>query len=397
MGRGRWWRLALCGLFLMGLALARLQAYRLADIPDLRLLSLNGESLTGSAAWALARQEEGEQQPAAFVLWGQRVGQVVENPDLARSTTLNVLLLAGDSPLLVPSDAPLLSGDTEGCLLDEGTAMELFGSPAPVGSQVRWNGRTLTVRGILSGKRPVLAVQALASDTGLGRLALQIPAGSWPHRYIVEFSGRLGLDGVWGAARTWAGIAGFFSQLPVWVLVLSAISPLLRTGFRALEYPAVFLACLLTAGALWFAGLWLTGFSMQIPPELLPAQWSDFDFWVELLREKQEELARFFLEEKTEYDLGLFLPAAGAVAAGIGTVLLMPLSLSRVKAASGRGLWALCAGTLVFSFLAALYTDGALAADRPLWLAPPLYWVGDYVARKLAGWAKQVQQTPEDA
>lgn len=389
-GRGHsWGRLALCGLFLVCLALGRWQALALAGTPDLRLLTLNGEPLTGAKAGALHQREREQEQPAAFVVWGQRMGQTVENPDLRRSAPLNVLLLAGDSPLLLSSSAPLLAGDREGCLLDEGTAMALFGSPSPVGCQVGWAGRTLTVRGILSGARPLLAAQALEEDTGLGRLALRVPAGEWAHRYTQAFSQRLGLEGTWGAARTWPAAAAFFSLLPVWALVFSLIFPLLRAGFGAAEYPAVFLVCLLAAGALWFAGLWLTGFSLQIPPELLPAKWSDFDFWGELLAEKREELIRFFLAEKTEYDLALFLPSAGALAAGLGAVLLIPLSFGKIRAESGPRLWWLCAGALLFAFGASVASGGGLAGDRALWLAPAGYWAARYAVARLTGWARR--------
>lgn len=370
----RWGRPALCALLFLCLALSRSAAKSLESLPSLYTTSLSGFPLTGELAQAMADRETEEQRPASFAVWKEEKEQALENPDLNRSASASVISLSGSSTLLFPSSTPLLAEDTEGCLLDKATAQSLFGSSAPVGAPLSFRGRTLTVRGIVEANRPLLLLRAGPKEEGLDHLTLHPPEGIPLRDALTEFGSRHGLSGSWAATDTWKGFARFFSLLAPFLFFLSLLFPLLKAAFSTVEFPAPFLFCLLTSGALWFFMLWVTEASFRLPEDFLPNQWSDFDFWGQLWQQKKEELLLFLTMEKTEFDLSLLLPALQALFFGLLGVLLFPLSLGKAKPNTGRGLWLWCAFPFFLSFFASLFLDSALAKDRLLWLCLPLYF-----------------------
>ncbi len=379
----RWGRPVLCALLFLCLALSRSAAKRLELIPRLYTTSLSGFPLTGEAAHAMEEREAEEQRPAAFTLWKEEKEQALENPDLSRSAAASVISLSGSSTLLFSSSAPLLSGDTEGCLLDEITAQSLFGSPDPVGAALFYGGRRLTVRGVIETERPLLLCQAEQKTEGLTRLTLRPPEGAPIRDFLAEFSSRHGLSGSWASTDTWKGLARFCSLLSPFLFFLSLFFPLLKAAFSSTEFPASFFLCLLTAGAVWFFMLWITEASFQLPEEFLPNKWSDFDFWGDLWQQKKEELLLFLTMEKTEFELRLLLPALRALLFGLLSLMLFPFSLRKGKPKTGRGLWLWCAFALLLPFFASLFLDPALAKDRLLWLCLPTYLALSFLCQAL--------------
>lgn len=65
---------------------------------------------------------------ATFTVWGELQDMTVADPDLGSKVQTNALVLDGSSELVLPLAPVLPAGDTNGCLLGEQTAWELFGS-----------------------------------------------------------------------------------------------------------------------------------------------------------------------------------------------------------------------------------------------------------------------------
>lgn len=383
--RARVPRALACVAFLLCFALGRSSAKSLEGLPDLRILDMD-RALTGGEAQELLDREAEEEEPAAVTLWGQLAGETAENPDLSRQARVEVLLLRGSSGRVATSSAPLTGDDAEGCLLSESAAQALFGSGEPVGGQVSWAGRTLTVRGIAAGEEPLLLARAGDRDPYLDHLTLQPPPGNGTARFLEAFRQRRQLAGRWNTPGLWAGLARAGSLLPAWVMLLSVVFPLIRGAFAAGRYPARFLACLLAAGGVWFFLLWAVEFSLQIPTELLPGKWSDFDFWGRLYQDARRDLRAFLAAEKTEVHLAVLLPALRACGLGAAAALLFPAALGRARP-RGRELWLGCAGMACFCFFASVRLDPALAGDRALWACPAGYLGAAAGARWLIAWA----------
>lgn len=369
MRAGRWIRAVLCGLFFLCFALARSAALELEarDFDNLHTLTL-GWGLTGQDGADMLGREQSQERPSAFVLWGQQEGALAENRGLNRTEVCTQITLWGNSQLLLESTAPLAKDDWTGCLLGRETAMALFGDPAPVGSVVTLSGREMTVRGIVETDRPLVAVMAGAQDGGLDRVTLRTPEGDHPRLAAEGFAARNGLSGSWSRPGGWVWLARAVSLLPAAVLLLSVMIRCISMAFSPRAGRVRFWCGIALAGALWFVLLWLTEFRFQLPEEMIPNKWSDFDFWGRLFQEKQEELVRGLSAGKTAPELAVILPALRAAGFGLLAAAAAPLL---PRPASCAGLWIYCAAGALMAFVASLWLDPALAHDRALWLALP--------------------------
>lgn len=377
MRAARFVRAAVCILFFLCFALSRAAALELEgrSLDGLGMLTLD-RALTGREGADMGERERTRERPAAFVLWGQQDGVLIENRELGRRAVCGLLSLRGDSQLLLGYGASLEEDDLEGCLLDSGTAMTLFGVPEPVGSRVSIDDRQYTVRGCFQTRQPLAAVRAGAREGGLNRLTLRTPQGEHPRLAAEDFAARNGLSGAWSRPGDLAALAKGFSLLPVAVLLLDLLA---RSAGAALSQPVGrwrFWLYAALAGGFWFALLWLTEFSFQVPEEMIPNRWSDFDFWGRLLSQKQEELAQILSAAKTGPELELIMPMLSSVGFG-ALAALLALLLPRPSDAGQLWLW--CAAGAVMAFGASVIRSPALAQDRALWLTLPAVFGGRWL------------------
>lgn len=397
MKSGRWtlWlRGGACCLFVLCLALARLPALELdeMDLDRLRVLHLYSP-LSGLDGARIQEEEQMEEHPVPFALWGQQSGIMALNPALGRSAACDVVTLWGNSQLVFPSPLSLPVQETASCLIDCSTAMSLFGSSRPVGSTVSVGGKDYTLRGIVESSQPVVLIPASSLDKSLTHLSLQVPEGDSPKWAAESFAQRHGLLGEFKEPALPARLGKGLSMLPAAVLLLCAIG---QSARAALSYPTGrirFWVGLALAGALWFLLLWLTDFHFQLPEDMIPNKWSDFDFWGQLLEEKQAELRSSLSRGQTAPELAVLLPVLGAGFWGLLGAVLTPL-LPRPKTALEAWIW--CAIEAGLICMAAVHLDGGLSRDALLWLALPVGTLGRWAAFFLSSRTEDKKLPAED-
>ena len=125
-------RLLLPGLFFLCLFLSSTASQQIQELPNLYTLIQEERTFTGKEALEMQRKEAMESDPVPFAVWGQESEKPVSNPSLGRTAYPAVLTLCGPSFLLYSSSAPLLTEDTEGCLLDRTTAQSCLELQKPL-------------------------------------------------------------------------------------------------------------------------------------------------------------------------------------------------------------------------------------------------------------------------
>lgn len=139
-----------------------------------RNISIQAETQGFEAEWinSVMRQQEipedgeGEGESEAeeketFAVWTELKNEPVSVLEGGKSTVTDVIAVLGPSHCLLPVGKNLLPEDEEGCIIGEELAEELFGTRLAEGQQLEWEGRNMTVRGVL--KEPGHFVMAEAS------------------------------------------------------------------------------------------------------------------------------------------------------------------------------------------------------------------------------------------
>ena len=321
------------GLMLLLFSLSRTMAAPLTNSPVSQILLENSKTFTISKDFIREMQEteSAKTEPLPFQFWGEKSNGLAENPTFSRQTAVVLLYLTGDSDFLFPPNITkgniiLKEGDTEGCLLDERTADLLFGSSNPIGGALICDGREVTIRGILTGIKDTVILQATA-DSMLNHISLSIPPGKDSVSTAESFLNRHNLTGHL-LHHNWISLMGQIGSgiLPLFLFLnlLTAYGHLLFTCRR---YPVLsllwfFLLLLIVTGFFW-----ITSLKPSLPQSMIPTRWSDFSFWKEMAEYGKENLEVLLMVPKDKLYLLKLQRAAGAFITGFACMVCFPFSV----------------------------------------------------------------------
>lgn len=104
-------------------------------------------------------KEDDNEQITDFCIWGQREGAILSNDNLSRDILANVIMMCGNPELLFEDCRVPGREDLEGCLIDQESAWQLFGSSNVVGKEITYNGKNYTIRKVIPGTEKIAAFQ----------------------------------------------------------------------------------------------------------------------------------------------------------------------------------------------------------------------------------------------
>jgi len=248
------------------------------------------EEVPAGEAWEILEQkgEDTGEEPLRMVFWQEQEEVRAESFLTGRSVFLRTICAAGDTELLFPEGNVLAAGDTEGCLVDEKTAGELFGSGGVIGQRLTLEGKEYELRGILGGQEGVAVIQK-TEETAFDTVTVK--SGGRRSGEVRELlKGRYGL---WGTLEEWALLYGMAKVLLCLFpgAVLAAVLVRIRRNRREScgRGERIFWSLCFWTGIL--CGLWAIFCQMPISSDMIPSTWSDFDFWVNLWDEKAQAAA----------------------------------------------------------------------------------------------------------
>lgn len=348
--------------------------------------------------------EQGAEEPAACVFWGETQGVCVNAPELNRSSSAARVTVCGDSRIIFNSSCGLEteaytlngSGDKlkvqnenqeKECLISPALALELFGNTDGSGQRIQLEEVEYRVKGMLNCENSVVVAPAVFHpDAGLDKVSVRLADNKSTGQKIQDFTARTGIQGdvlAYHLYRQWtkfmAYAVPFLIYLIIWIKMLRRIK-------KGSSVPAVGLAVFVTAfvtGAV--IGIWLLDVHIEIPREMLPSMWSDFEFWAEQWKSISGELALLMKAEKSEMvlqDYHNFLRAGGY---SLAAVVLGYFSFRHLVIKNGVFLWTAAAGAMITTYLffaVNMQSSVRLAHNRVLWVMMPVCFIMKYIGRE---------------
>ena len=302
-------------------------------------------------------------QPLDFCIWGREEDVLLTNGNLSGQAQADAILLCGN-PELVFGDSRLPAPeDTEGCLTDEKTAWELFGSLDVVGKEITCQEKTYTIRKVIAGQEPFIAFQVnhlsekgqkksfqdsktdvtAGSTEGkrgqeelLDRMEVSLPehvsAGDLPSICMSQ----LGISPEILDLELLRGIGGACLLLaPVTVSIFFA--RYLWRQYRAensLPEKAAAAGCCLLLGVLL---VFFLKNQVHIPDAYIPSRWSEFSFWSNLWKEKTDGIKLLVQMPKSEPDIQWMKDFARTAVLGLLAEVSVVISGTFYFAGKGRG------------------------------------------------------------
>lgn len=282
----------------------------MSDNPGTATAVLTDSRLDAKSALAVQKAEQKQDNPLPFTIWGEKENARLSNKKYQRSSSATAVLVCNNPQLLFNGTAALAPDDKNGCLIDEKTAYELFGSTDVAGKQLEYLDRKLTIRGLLKGiddERQLVVMQADGEEQNLDSITMKVPEGSETENTVNEFLMRHSLDGKIMNLDLLKGI----TRILILILpVLFAFGIMITLLQYAREEKGQGISSYIWWGAvivLLVMTIWGISRFITIPKEMIPTKWSDFDFWTNLWKKKEEDFLFLIQSAKHQPQIDMIL------------------------------------------------------------------------------------------
>ena len=312
------------------------------------------------------REEEAALDDAMpFASYSRREDQNFINNDLGKTLDCPVLYLYGDSSLVINAQGELFADDTDGCLLSSAAAWQLFGeTTVNAGGKVSCQNRDYLVRGVYEDEDPIVVIsvprpkKAKSTDltdgddmsgepVDIGEENEQIlfdrilirPEGNSARRleHIHAFENRHGFGQNKTDCSVYVRLGKVMEYL---VLIFVMVIFIWLTVCRIIELRRkpvrLIIICALSA-VIFIAFFRIFDVDPQIPADMIPNRWSDFDFWGEKIGTLVSSIRHMLFSGKNEVELNYFRPLVDMTGFGIlGIVLFLVCDMLFRKSSNGN-------------------------------------------------------------
>lgn len=284
-----WMRIIICMVLLVICVAMGFRELRGFQSQDGRWSYVSNGGISLQTAEEILEAVASDQNLTDMVFWAQKSDQVISVTEpVERETEANVILIRGDPRLLVGNYNVPQSGDTNGCLINKSTALKLFGNTDVIGLSVCYDGREYQILGLLDISESAIIIQM---PLGSGEVFTRVTAEkngdttSWNLKNTLQNKYQVSLSEIrWGFLREIVKILFCFNVMAVYARLVHSRRRRAKKTWRAdciyLRFAGT-IKFLIGVLLLVFL-LKLTGMT-QISAEFIPAKWSDFSFYGEVL------------------------------------------------------------------------------------------------------------------
>jgi len=375
--------LFMLGLMIFCFGLTLIYSSRFQQKNEVYMLYKENEFINGVRAIQMQTSEREEAVPISFTTWGVQEGIELRNKNLERTTRADAIVICGSPALLLESSGYLDIDDKKGCLISSDTAFELFGSTDIIGKSIEYSEREFIIRGILKdGKDTIIHQADSKTEAVMDAAAVHIPENKTAESIMQVFRERYGMKGNEVAIDTFSRSAKTAAMALPLLMGCCVCFPLLKSAYRQKNYPFLCGICLLGAILYMTLFLWICEFMLEIPADIVPTKWSDFDFWGELFSRKKEELMTLLQMEIREPERVIFEPFLETVRYSLFSCTIYMFYVRRMKINSVAVLYVYSMGSLFSSFLCVLVNRGQaefLVQKKSLWFLVIIYLTGMYI------------------
>lgn len=384
------WYLVVSLMMLVCFCMATMNAAKVAAKESSASVLNDSGFWTTENAEIFRHAEEKQDVPIFFTLWGETKNVNIENADLMNTAKVDVIEMSGYSGAILSSTSPLDADDRQGCLLDENAAYDLFGSTKVIGKSLTYHDRQFIVRGILTDtnrseeQNGILAVQALSkSSEVMDTVTISGPSQEEALKNARTFMTRNAVSGT----LIRSDYLGTWSKLLVNLLPLCLLGGILIQGIRITrvgrDYPVQLAAGVILIVLFVWGYMWLFGIHPKLSSDLIPPQWSDFDFWTQTFKQKNQEVQFLLTMEKRSPEMLLISAFLGTVKYSLAALVLYFAGLKIKKMwAGGIFIGTALSWILIFAVIVLSGSSGGvLLGNSGVWLIVPVVLISAYIKK----------------
>lgn len=231
--------------------------------------------------------------------WNCLIEQQVKNTVLSTSAKTRLLEVCGDMRQVYPMELVRgiipIKDDSNGCLVDNNTAYELFQSLDVIGNILTYQGKEYCIRGIINTQERLVIIPKVGENHSYMNLELVYEDKENGEQLANEFIVQNSLASSYTVidACFYSGIIGLFYLLPAWILGLYLLLIMVKSIWKRRTLQIQFILYLIIFLVAWKGIRWVMDFQFSLPDRLIPTRWSDFDFWIRKYQDIYDQMKEF--------------------------------------------------------------------------------------------------------
>lgn len=282
------------------------------------------EGVNYDLAENIQMQNQQLNEPMRFINWRQDSGGQVVYKELNRTETAEIMCVYGRTDLLFPSCSILDIGSWTSCLISEELAFHLFGGTNVVGNKVNYQDCEYEIIDVIDSDIPLFVYELQKNDTTtiLNRATVSCIQNS-PEKTKSEYNK---MAGMWELVDYYilfyaAKIVYFVVPWILGIGCLMSIRKYKKAAYKIAKRKKVKREIPNNIQSYWkFNKEWMTWemifdvfllamiiftlIQIEIPQDMIPDQWSNFEFWTQYYERSRKNTLLMITMKKGIVDLG---------------------------------------------------------------------------------------------
>ncbi|MCI6188579.1 MAG: ABC transporter permease, partial [Clostridium sp.] len=251
----------------------------------------------------------------------------ITNKQFSKSKESNIVEITGNSSLLFNSTI-LFMDDKKGCLIDKSVAYALFGSYDVKGMEIDIEGKSYTIRDVINNEDGIAVIQSnLEKEMEL--LVLDIT--NKDERYIENFSTKYGFENNYTTNKFYKKTSNLISLiLPLIIefMIIINMLKLIKSQKNKLIKKIILIMILFVF--IYFFYL-IVNVKFKINYNIIPNEWSDFDYWGEMITDYYQRNRELLFKKKYSMDILLIDDMIKSIFCSIIAIIVFFILKNRIK------------------------------------------------------------------
>lgn len=251
----------------------------------------------------------------------------ITNKQFSKSKESNILEITGNSSLLFNSTI-LFMDDKKGCLIDKSVAYALFESYDVKGLEIDIEGKSYTIRDVINNEDGIAVIQSnLEKEMEL--LVLDIT--NKDERYIENFSTKYGFENNYTTNKFYKKTSNLISLiLPLIIEFMIIINMLKLIKAQKNKLIKKIILIMILFVFIYFFYL-IVNVKFKINYNIIPNEWSDFDYWGEMITDYYQRNRELLFKKKYSMDILLIDDMIKSIFCSIIAIIVFFILKNRIK------------------------------------------------------------------
>lgn len=235
-----------------------------------------------------------ENEVPKITAWNRTKESEVISESIGNKKKVSIYEVFGDCNDVCPMeliDGTYVDGsDFYGCIVDENTAYELFGTKRVVGNPIVVQDKTYYVRGVAKINQSILLFQIRDQRHKFSNLEVVYSNVERGGELVKMFMLQNGFpeDYTIIEGEFYVKLVSKICLIPAWILMFILIIKSIVVVNKSIKLKWKVLIDILVIVIFIVGLMWLTGIEFYYPLRMIPSKWSDLDFWVSKYKDFQK-------------------------------------------------------------------------------------------------------------